>query len=533
MKYLIGFLKSGMWMQPIVLAILISWIRKNQADFLLTTENKLVVVFISFLPGLIYWMEELKKVSKENAIMGKEKAMYPKINKNLLFKEPVGIVFGKHNKKYVCKDLTEDGHVFVIGGSGSGKSSCVVIPTLLANPTVRIFAIDIKGELSLKSTAYDDPHNLIFNPQDRNSYGYDPFYRLNEESSTQEIVQTMSGIANAFIQKSADKKDEFWKSSSRKLLQGLLIYLYKQGVTEFVPALDEILGMPLKERIQEVIKKSVNRSAEYQLLVDFAGMADETLGPIMTDVTNHVNKFTNDQDLRFAFYENANKINPLMLEEGYSIFLSIKEEKLTDYNDVLQLILNQTLEELEKRKENSEKIIFIIDEFPRIVSAGKLERLLDGNRTLRSRNVCLFFVTQSMEALMSAYTENEVADLVSNCPFIVILSATSIKTQKMIISWVGKYSAKKRSWSGSGKDRKVTISYEDRDIVEASELMSLTSTGELILITPYGYQRIRKCPYYKDKFFQKKAEEILKRNKEILEIQEIEETQEKTKEETS
>ena len=43
--------------------------------------------------------------------------------------------------------VEEDGHVFLLGGSGSGKSSCLVIPTLLANPDMRVFATDIKGEL--------------------------------------------------------------------------------------------------------------------------------------------------------------------------------------------------------------------------------------------------------------------------------------------------------------------------------------------------------------------------------------------------
>lgn len=97
----------------------------------------------------------------------------------------------------------------------------------------------------------------------------------------------------------------------------------------------------------------------------------------------------------------------------------------------MQLIINQTLSQLEKRPEDSEPVIFVIDELPRILSAGKLDRLLDGARTLRSRKVCLFLITQSTEALMSAFTENEVADLISNCPYVIVLSASSSKTQNL------------------------------------------------------------------------------------------------------
>ena len=155
----------------------------------------------------------------------------------------------------------------------------------------------------------------------------------------------------------------------------------------------------------------------------------------------------------------------------------------------MQLILNQTLAQLEKRSEDSEPIIVVIDELPRILSAGKLDRLLDGARTLRSRNVCLYLITQSTEALMSAYSENEVADLISNCPYIIVLSASSVKTQKSVCAWCGKYKVRKQSWNGS-KDRKCTIAYEEKDIVEPSDLMTLKNTGEAIVITPVSYTHL-------------------------------------------
>ena len=198
------------------------------------------------------------------------------------------------------------------------------------------------------------------------------------------------------------------------------------------------------------------------------------------------------------------------------VYLSIREEKLSAYYDVMQLIINQTLSQLEKRPEDSEPVIFVIDELPRILSAGKLDRLLDGARTLRSRKVCLFLITQSTEALMSAFTENEVADLISNCPYVIVLSASSSKTQKSVCSWCGKYKVRKTSWSGgSTKDRKTTVSYEEKDIVEPSDLMTLKNSGEAILITPYGYSRVKKVPYYEDKILKPIAEKIVKYNKNI------------------
>lgn len=521
-KFIWKFLGTGIWLQPIIMFGIVKFLHESQPRSRWTNETWLLCVAGSFLPILFFWAESIGKPKEENAWSGKQQAMYPEINKSLLYKQPTGIVMGKDKRsgRYVCKDLNEDGHVFLIGGSGSGKSSCSVIPSLLTNPTARIFAVDIKGELSFKSAKYGDEHVLVFNPSDRSKYGYNPFYNLSEDSSTQTILEVMQNITYSLISMPAGLKDPFWKNSARNLLLGLLIFYYKQGVVDFVGIIDEILGKPVKDSIQAVMDKAKPNSVEYRYIVQFSTMEDETLGGIIAEMNNHIVIFANDQDVRYAFKDNGCKLNPHKLEEGYSIYLSIKEEKLSAYYDVMQLIINQTLAELEKRPEDSEPVIMCIDELPRILSAGKLDRLLDGARTLRSRKVCLFLITQSTEALMSAFTENEVADLISNCPYIIVLSASSSKTQKSVCAWCGKYKVRKQSWSGSGKNAKTSVSYDEKDIVEPSDLMTLKNTGEAILITPYGYSRVKKVPWYEDKILKPKAEEIIKYNKSVRKMQE-------------
>ena len=481
----------------------------STGELILLIVTAIMVIF-TFLK-----IDSLTIPSDSDKLTGKAKARYPTVNNKLLYKIPTGIVFGKWKKKYVCKDIKDDGHCFLIGGSGSGKSSCLVIPTLLSNPNVTSFVLDIKGELSFKSVKYGTEKLLIFNPQDRNTHGYNPFFLLDEKSSSQQILETMQIIAFSLIQIPATVKDPFWKTSARNLLIGLLIYYYKQTKAGFVDVIDLILSKPIRDSIITVMDNANPNSNEYRYINQFSEMAEETLGGIVAEMNNHLVIFVNDMDIRFAFNDNALKINPQMLEAGFSIYLSIREEKLSSYYDVLQLIINQTLAELEKRPEDAAPIIFCIDELPRILSAGKIDRLLDGARTLRSRKVTLFLITQSTEALMTAFTENEVADLISNCPYVVVLSASSSKTQRMVCEWCGRFKAKKRQWNEDGKRRRLSISYEDKPIVTPDELMTLQNTGEAILISPYGYSRIKKTPYYEDNHFKGKADEIIKYNKVI------------------
>lgn len=57
-----------------------------------------------------------------------------------------GFLFGQLSGKFITKKEDMDGHILIVGGAGSGKSSCIAIPSLLMWRE-RIFCIDIKGEL--------------------------------------------------------------------------------------------------------------------------------------------------------------------------------------------------------------------------------------------------------------------------------------------------------------------------------------------------------------------------------------------------
>ncbi|MBQ9610314.1 MAG: type IV secretory system conjugative DNA transfer family protein [Lachnospiraceae bacterium] len=277
------------------------------------------------------------------------------------------------------------------------------------------------------------------NKAEYKTYGYNPLYNITEESPIQDIYEVMQNISFSLIPLPAGLTEIFWKQSARNLLTGLLIYFFNQGCNTLIEIVDNILSLPIKQIIDHAIDSMNDKYVEYKILIQYKDMSENTLTGIYSELSLHISIFANDENIRYAFSQNPKMFSPLTLEEQYNIYLSIKEEKLTAYYDILQLIINQALMQLEKRHEISSPIIFIIDELPRLLSSGKLDRLLDGARTLRSRKVSLILVTQSIEALMTAYGENEVIDLISNCSYKIILSASSSKTQDMICKWCGKY----------------------------------------------------------------------------------------------
>lgn len=294
---------------------------------------------------------------------------------------------------------------------------------------------------------------------------------------------------------------------------GLMINYYKKGAKNFIDIIDLILSKPIKEQVEDIINEGNTKSNEYKLLIQFKNLADDTLSGIVVELVNSINLFSTDNDIRYSFRDNVKKFNPLMIEEQKHIFIVIEEHKLMAYNQVLHIIINQALSELEKRPENSKQVLFIIDELARILSSSKIEKLLDAARTLRSRKVKLILATQSLDSLMIAYSEKEVQDLVANCSYKVILDASNPATEKEIIGWCGKYKARKKNWNTGDKvSGKGSISYEETDIVTEADLMQLRNTGELILISPYGYNRLKKVPYYKDRYLKEISDKYIKNN---------------------
>ena len=439
-------------------------------------------------------------------------AMRPKVNPALLKKEPTGIVLGRQGQWYVCNDPAAGGahHTMILGVTGCGKTSTVVLDTILSNPGTAIFAIDIKGELHAKGTRPGEKDILAAGPgKGRDLYGYDPLYAIRQRPENLALVtETMREITLSLIPINAKTQNPFWEMSARDLLNALLLFHFKQGVHNLIDIVDEITAEPITDIIERVYQESEDGTVEKKLISRYVGMAEETLSGVNAQMMAAISLLISDEAVRYMLRDNPLRVTPVMLDEGKSIYLKIEEYRLESYACLVQLIFNQVVSCLERRKEDGKPVILIVDELARILSAGKLAKLENGLETLRSRNVSLMLVSQSVEALERAYSKADIESMMNNCPYKVILSATSKETQDAVIRWAGKYEERRYSRGISGARRSSNINFVEENIVQAAELMTLPERGECIIISPYGYNRVKKAPYYNDRILAKRADEI-------------------------
>ena len=132
----------------------------------------------------------------------------------------------------------------------------------------------------------------------------------------------------------------------------------------------------------------------------------------------------------------------------------------------------------------------------------------------------MIMVTQSYEALSGAYSKDDIQSIVANSAYVVVLDCKSPETAKSICSMVGNYKEREKTWSGTGKNRSVSISYRDKPILEPSDLSKLVVADEAIIVSAeFGYCRVKKSFYFNDAALGELSRKVQTYNQEALGIE--------------
>lgn len=444
---------------------------------------------------------EYSLFKRKNGDKKSKSVLNPSADKKLVSNTPEGgYPVGKQKGQWIKLSDEESYHAFIVGGTGSGKSSTQVIPLLLSSK-LPSFCVDIKGELAEK-TCFASSDGLIFNPMLEDSCGYDPFEQVQLETCITDITT----IANGIIPASPGSKDDFWISEAQNYLAGCLLFCYLDRM-DFVEAMRTIQKTNAQVMIEAALS-SGNEDVEV-LLGHFNGMAEDTLSGIMANVSAKIMVFASDPDLMRVLSRNrmAGKtmISPSMLigSNPRSIYIQIPEARLEVYRNFTQLMIGQFSKYFEKQPDSpghKPRVNFILDEFFRL---GKLSTIQSGLATLRSKGVRIHVITQSLAQLEVIYDKAGARALVDNFGVKVLLGATEPESQKYFSDLLGTYDKTMRSRSSNqnmtqfGGSTGVTISEQEKRLIKPEELGRLGN--ECILFTAGGWTRVEKQSYYNNK----------------------------------
>jgi len=397
-------------------------------------NEKASMIFLAYLA--ISWIACLlpQKTSLVSGDLGK--AFF--LDKNDLKKGGLlsnnGVVFGKKGNQLVAKPSSMEGNIAIFGGAGTGKTASNLIPTLLTY-SGNAFVVDIKPEL-LAKTGHLHPNKKVLNfiePQ----LAYDPLAVIESYTDVVDLAQTLIPI-------NPDIKEPYFKESAQNILASAC-WEFKNEKS-FSEIAEWLTANPADQIIQQL---AASEKSETRILINaVAGIKTEQLASLMNELRNTLVVFATDPILR-QLSGNGASITPQDIEENW-IYLVLPESQLQVYQRYLSLIVSQFTRYLTKRPEHATpNILMALDEFPRL---GYMPAFTDAISTLRSRNVSVMILLQSLAQLDKNYQETGRKLIMDNMHYVVVHNALDNTSQKYFSDRAGSKTAviKGRSYNGGG-----------------------------------------------------------------------------------
>ena len=445
----------------------------------------MLALFVFAVAFSVYYGKKIYKRYQLKKLSGLKKSSWAKAS---------GLVFGKTSLgKIVHAPTKKNGkHAFILGGSGTGKTSAVLIPCL-SHFNGNFFSVDISGDIS---AAVHRSNSLSFAPCERDTTPYNVFSLIDSlQGDRQAQYEQLEKLAFLVMPDIPGSKDAalFFNSEGRKILTAAFTAFYFAGM-DFPAICKKIVSSSCTDLFREIDAQNVEVAS--LLIKSFRGSNEANTNGCKQAADGAVKLFALNQHIENSVRRPAAgelAISPSTLEER-SVFFRIPESMLDVYAPLLSIVVSQCLAYFANRPIAAKpSILLALDEFASLNMDST--SIVSALQRFRKRNISIMIVTQSMAALDRLYGEITRKDMLNNFSYKVILHAGDADTQTEIAKMIGHKKEKNYSkTTGHG-----SASYtEKKEKVWAIDPEDLSRLGNnLILVHPAGYERLKKTPYYK------------------------------------
>lgn len=432
-----------------------------------------------------------------------------------------GINFGWNNRGLVYAPTDEEGHVVVFGGSGLGKTSALLIPSVaMWSSSGTSLIIDIAGDiervvsvhtsLEVMNRRWELSRQLIFKPGDPDTRYYDVFAEIDKMPDEEDRNVALEKLAYILmpIDIHANSTTQFFNDEGRKILTAALLAFYSiepeaplitgDFKYDFCDICKLIFSNDWKTLFQKIDEAGNVKASSY--LNSFQGANEANTAGCKQAVDKAIQLFATNKKIqacvrRCKLLNDATPISTLTLETNNNL-VCIADDDLPLYAPLLHLITAQALDYCSRRAPvavQDHPILLAFDEF---VSLGHLD-IVDGLRKLRKKNVRLMVLTQSLADIDDVYGESARRVMMNNFRYTVVLGANDTDTQEYLAKMVGQHMVQRRSvTTDSNHHRSETVSDSKEFVIEPEKFRQLGDY--LLLIHPGGFLKLRKNYYYKN-----------------------------------
>jgi type IV secretory pathway TraG/TraD family ATPase VirD4 len=351
-------------------------------------------------------------------------------------------------------------HTLVIGATGSGKTQCIVFPTvkILAKAHESMIITDPKGELyegtseMLRARGYQV---LILNFRDpQNGSAWNPLslpYQMYKSGNQDKAIELLDDLAlNILYDETNKNADPFWEKTSADYFAGVALGLFEDAKEEEI----NINSISLMTTVGEEKFGGSTYIKEYFADKDQASAAvidasstimapTETKSSILSVFKQKVKLFASRDNLSEMLSHSDIDLTSIG-KKPTAVFIVIQDEKKT-YHSLVTILLKQIYETLiataqENGGELQVRTNFILDEFANMPPLKDVTTMITA---ARSRRIRFTMIIQNFAQLDEVYGKENSETLRGNCGNLIYLITTELKALEEISKMCGEVKSKK------------------------------------------------------------------------------------------
>lgn len=406
-----------------------------------------------------------------------------------------GIIYGKQGFRYAYSPPEEESHTAVFGGTGSGKSSALLIPTLNSwgNTNNTFFAIDISGDLHRNVNC---KNKLVFEPLNQQSIPYNIFDMVDHAESTDKKCQILENLSYLILPDipTENSTSQYFTNGARDMLCGALVAYYFKGF-DYVDICNKIVSQTWRDLLNDIASFENEKANNY--IRQFQGNNDSNNAGCKQSLDRAVKLFVTDSTLSCTFRrpnENELFLAPRMLEK-FNTFLVIPDEVLDMYSVCMRIVTAQCLNYFSARSLSARTtILFALDEYS---SLGNIN-IVDALAKYRKRKVRIMILTQSLADIDRIYGTITRNVMMNNFNVKIVLNCSDEESQQWFSRIIGMETKIKNSVSKSG-DNVTRTESENREFSVQPEYFGKLRKTLILVHDGYGYIELKKNYYFTKK----------------------------------
>lgn len=409
-----------------------------------------------------------------------------------------GVIFGNKGLFNYYSPCDDEGSIGVFSGSGTGKTTAIVIPTI-RSWVGTVFCIDISGDISRNCNV---ENKLLYEPKNQKSNPYNIFAVIDILENDEDKIRELQKLALLVMPpvNGMTENAKFYYDNGRKILSASLIAFYFKGF-DFCDICKKIYDNGYKTLFKE-IDETENETA-INLINSFLEIPEQWTASSKESCDNSILLFATEPTVFRTLRRPQNNEIAITNEtiEKYNIFIRIEDEDMEFYAPLINIITSQQMQYISRRQvdNDSPQILLVLDEFASLGLENVM--VLNALRKYRKRKCRTLILSQNLADLDILYGHETTRALLSNMKFKVLLGGLGEpESQKYFADLIGFEDVTKHSTSSNSQDTTETTSEGRQYKIEPSELDKQGKDTAIVIVSEgVGFIKLNKNYFFKAK----------------------------------